>query len=275
MTRFGNRSWILKVDPLTDFTCSSAVVLTGAGRAFSAGGDLDFLIERTQYVSCPTPQPFLFRRFCLALFPIILILSLFLSLAHRSPATPNVTTMKRFYDRFLSVRSLPVPVIAAINGPAIGAGMCLAGTCLHLFLTAEIHQLLVRCCVTSLFCAVMKVLRVFRSVPAHFICLVVYFAPSSALSSHCVLHSILIRCLRHSCDTQRGQAWLYVCLAGAAPGHGRHTLSAARRLSAGTVQYNCFCFSRFFLDLIRTQTWLCTLSGWVSSCGFQFVSAVF
>jgi enoyl-CoA hydratase len=25
------------------------------------------------------------------------------------------------------VRTLPVPVIAAINGPAIGAGMCLAG----------------------------------------------------------------------------------------------------------------------------------------------------
>ena len=37
--------------------------------------------------------------------------------------------MRAFYARFLSLLSLPVPIIAAINGPAIGAGACVATAC--------------------------------------------------------------------------------------------------------------------------------------------------
>lgn len=71
-----------------------AVVITGAGRAFSAGGDLGWLRER-----CAD-----------------------------SPSR-NSAIMHDFYNKFLRVRHIPLPVIAAINGPAIGAGLCFAMGC--------------------------------------------------------------------------------------------------------------------------------------------------
>lgn len=71
-----------------------AVVLTGAEGAFSAGGDLKML-ERLRQVSFEEARAF----------------------------------MLGFYARYLSVLDLPVPVIAAVDGPAIGAGLCVALAC--------------------------------------------------------------------------------------------------------------------------------------------------
>jgi len=70
-----------------------AVVVTGSGSAFCAGGDLDFLHTGE------TDVPFLREK------------------------------MTSFYPRFLSLLELDIPTIAAINGPAIGAGLCLALMC--------------------------------------------------------------------------------------------------------------------------------------------------
>ncbi len=72
-------------------------VLTGAGTAFSAGGDLDMLEEYA-------------RR------------------AH-TEGFDAAPAMRDFYERFLTIRRLPVPVVAAVNGHAIGAGLCVALAC--------------------------------------------------------------------------------------------------------------------------------------------------
>ena len=69
-------------------------IVTGEGHAFSAGGDLAWLRER-----------------------------------HDSTPYQNRLTMLKFYNLYLHIRPLTVPTIAAINGHAIGAGMCMTLGC--------------------------------------------------------------------------------------------------------------------------------------------------
>lgn len=79
-------------------------VLTGAGSAFSAGGDLGMLEDHARRA--------------------------------REDGFDASMDMRAFYDRFLSVRDLPVPVVAGVNGHAIGAGACVALAC-DLLVVAE------------------------------------------------------------------------------------------------------------------------------------------
>ena len=72
------------------------VVVTGAGRAFSAGGSLKSIEEEV---------------------------------SQDPDAGPGLGGGANFYRLYLSVRDLEAPSIAAINGHAIGAGLCFALGC--------------------------------------------------------------------------------------------------------------------------------------------------
>lgn len=71
-----------------------ALIITGAGAAFSSGGNLEML-EKKRHLS----------------------------------GEENRLRMLSFYRSFLGIRSLGIPLIAAINGHAIGAGLCIACAC--------------------------------------------------------------------------------------------------------------------------------------------------
>jgi enoyl-CoA hydratase/carnithine racemase len=73
---------------------SRVVILTGEGRAFSAGGDLGFIEQNQVRAKAKLPA-----------------------------------IMRRFYGSFLALRELPQVTIAQINGAAVGAGLCLAFAC--------------------------------------------------------------------------------------------------------------------------------------------------
>jgi enoyl-CoA hydratase/carnithine racemase len=79
-----------------------AVVLTGAGAAFSAGGDLAMIEQKARAGRAAPGEP---------------------------ARTANRDFMRSFYELFLSIRDLPQPSLAAIQGAAIGAGLAVALAC--------------------------------------------------------------------------------------------------------------------------------------------------
>src|SRR5215471_1125230 len=82
------------VQELKQDQTARVLVLTGAGRGFSAGGAKGNLQSRTS-----------------------------------GGGSRNTEPPKAFYKRYLSLRQLEIPTIAAINGPAVGAGFCVALAC--------------------------------------------------------------------------------------------------------------------------------------------------
>jgi enoyl-CoA hydratase len=87
-------SWVAAVDELAGDRDLRALVVTGAGSAFCSGGNTGWI-------------------------------------ASEPDATVDElrTRMVAFYRAWLSIRRLEVPTIAAVNGPAIGAGLCVALAC--------------------------------------------------------------------------------------------------------------------------------------------------
>lgn len=94
MTSEMTASWVRLTAALRADDQLAAVVLTGSGSAFTSGGELSWL------VSDPGASVADLR-----------------------------SRMLTYYRSWLAVRDIGVPVIAALNGPAIGAGFALALAC--------------------------------------------------------------------------------------------------------------------------------------------------
>jgi enoyl-CoA hydratase/carnithine racemase len=87
-------SWVVAIDAIAADPSVRAVVVTGEGSAFCSGGNTSWIASE--------PDASVDRL--------------------RSRMMP-------FYRAWLSIRRLEVPTIAAVNGAAIGAGLCLALAC--------------------------------------------------------------------------------------------------------------------------------------------------
>jgi enoyl-CoA hydratase len=88
------QSWAASMAELAADPDLRCLVVTGAGGAFCSGGDPRWIAGEPD-----APVPRLRAR------------------------------MLAFYRAWLSVRRLEVPTVAAVNGPAVGAGLCLALAC--------------------------------------------------------------------------------------------------------------------------------------------------
>jgi enoyl-CoA hydratase/carnithine racemase len=96
MTTELTSAWAMAMDNAASDRSLRAVVVTGAGSAFCSGADLSWLDQGN--LSDNTPDRL------------------------RDKMLP-------FYRTWLAPQQIPVPVLAAVNGPAVGAGLCLALVC--------------------------------------------------------------------------------------------------------------------------------------------------
>jgi enoyl-CoA hydratase len=87
-------AWTAAIADLRDDEGVRAVVVTGEGTAFCSGGDLSWIGESNELTVAKIRD-----------------------------------RMLPFYRAWLAIRDLEVPTIAAINGHAIGAGLCVALAC--------------------------------------------------------------------------------------------------------------------------------------------------
>jgi enoyl-CoA hydratase/carnithine racemase len=96
MTTEMTSAWVTAMDKIGRDRSLRAVVVTGAGSTFCSGADLSWLDQ-----------------------------------GNPSDNTPDRLRDKMlpFYRAWLVPQQLPVPVVAAVNGPAVGAGLCLALAC--------------------------------------------------------------------------------------------------------------------------------------------------